>query len=242
MCVQFPIPAAVLNVPSLALSESVLPGGLDLDAPLQLWGPFNDDPSHVVPWPLVDLSGRTTPLFNLTATGQIFVARMVRFFAPPCMWPTRRSMRRHDVTLAQRGNAVAQVFDLTRRPASASGTALRMPLLARDTGAPTQIPNATTFARQGTSVNLFNATFIVPPLDYLALLLLATNTSINAAFRVRQCLNETVRQHAARMVDDGATLLIDRPISFDIQVRTRVQRCAARAQHQPRSRALQADR
>ncbi len=72
------MPALLLHAPQLPLSEQTLPQGLPLDAPLQLWGPFNDVPSAPQPVPVLDLSDRATSLFSLTSAGQLFVARLVR--------------------------------------------------------------------------------------------------------------------------------------------------------------------
>ncbi len=82
---QLPVPAVLIHAPRVNLSEAALlaSGGtaaLPLSGALQLWGPFNDVPSHLLPVPVLDLGGtnRTTPLFNLSGTGQVFITRLVR--------------------------------------------------------------------------------------------------------------------------------------------------------------------
>ncbi len=73
---QRPVPAALIFTPTVALPEALLPAGeLQAEAPLLLWGPFNEDPARLIP--RVDLTNRTSALVAVGATGQVFVQRLV---------------------------------------------------------------------------------------------------------------------------------------------------------------------
>ncbi len=106
---QMPIPALLLNVPLVELGgaaggnastsgggeaaeaeqpesgpdaeAALLPGGVDLRAPMQLWGPFNDDPAQAVPTPVLRAAaGRpgALPLFVMSGDAHLFINRLVR--------------------------------------------------------------------------------------------------------------------------------------------------------------------
>ncbi len=65
----------MIFAPSTSLSESVLPAGLQLMAPLLLAGPLDEDASVVA---TLDLTSRYSALFAVGTAGQLFVLRLVR--------------------------------------------------------------------------------------------------------------------------------------------------------------------
>ncbi len=74
---QHPVPAVMVDVPVLALSDASLPSGqlLQLNASLILWGVHDEDMTRA---PVtLDLSQRTLPVWRLGPAGQLFVQRVV---------------------------------------------------------------------------------------------------------------------------------------------------------------------
>ncbi len=70
---QLPVPAVLLVTPHVDLSQRspllATATPLPLAGAMQLWGPFQDDPTLPMPVPVLDLGDRATPVFNATGTG-----------------------------------------------------------------------------------------------------------------------------------------------------------------------------
>ncbi len=201
MRAQRPMAGVMFFLPSLELSEASLPasGQLALTAPLLLHGPLNES----APTPVLDLSARTTPLFAATtAAAQLCISLLVRpylsFDAAPIRFcvgaPTPRSCP----------DAVMQVLRLPSLPTPSASTATQpftsaLPLsglvLAATEGAASNTSGAP--VRSGALVELHDATLVVPVLDFLALLMLATDGRPTGG--VRLCMDGTTLQQAAQL-------------------------------------------
>ncbi len=189
-CPQLPVPAVLIHAPRVDLSRQP---SAPLSAPLQFWGPFNDVPTDLMPVPVLDLGGpnRSTPLFSLSGSGQVFITRLVRSRERA----QRGCLQRHAALPQLRINRLAcappeswaQILDGL---AASTHPALALAGLAQHSGGG---------GSQSTPVQLHNVTLVVPQQDFLALLTLATDGSAADGLSVRPCVDGAVRQLAAKL-------------------------------------------
>ncbi len=262
---QRPVPGVMFFNATTALPDASSHGGfgtLQLDGPLLLCATVFSATVPLGTRPALDLTDRTTPLWNASATGQVMVLNLVRssrsavdMAAVQCAalllqadllcW---RVCARGDVasvwtprwgwspaTGRVRACPAAQMhaeqttcttecvpLQVIQAPAWPLPNATSMPSSALPLSA---LVSATTSAsaspsqsqqRLGALIELTRTTLVVPVLDFLALVTLATESNASAVASVRACMDASVLSQAALLAPG-------------IQVRVR-----SRHKHRPR--------
>ncbi len=210
---QRPVPGVMFFNATTSLPDASTSGGgfstLQLDGPLLLCATIFNATVPLGTRPALDLTNRTTPLWSASATGQVMVFYLVRPWQGGVTCAFLLCFATTQMLIPWPFNAVTQAILVPAWPLpnATSKASSALPLSALVSAATsTAVP--TSDQRLGALIELTISTLVVPVLDFLALVTLATESDASAVASVRACMGAEVLTHAA-LLAPGIQVCVD---------------------------------